>query len=85
MSCGIGHRLSLDPALMWLWHRMAVSATIQSLAWEFPYATGVALKGQKRKKLNLTLSMYSHMKLGGARLDGRTIDRKKRSPSTSNS
>ena len=35
---------SLDPALLWLWHRQAAAALIQPLAWEAPYATGEALK-----------------------------------------
>ena len=47
MSCGIGHRCSLDPE--WLWHRLAVVALIQPLAWECPYAAGAALKGKKKK------------------------------------
>ena len=36
--------------LLWLWYRPAAAAPIQSLAWEFPYAVGVALKSQKKKK-----------------------------------
>ena len=27
-------------ALLWLWHRPAAAARIQSLAWELPYAMG---------------------------------------------
>ena len=50
MSCGIGHRYSLDPALLWLWHRQAAEAPIQTLAWELPYAAGLALKKKTRKK-----------------------------------
>ena len=46
MSCGVGHRGSSDLALLWLWHRPAATALIRPLAWEPPYATGVALKGQ---------------------------------------
>ena len=38
------------PALLWLWHRLAAVAPIQPLAWEVPYATGVALKSEKKKK-----------------------------------
>ena len=30
--------------------RLAAMAPIQPLAWELPYAEGVALKGQKEKK-----------------------------------
>ena len=47
MGCGVGRRYGLDPALLWLWHRPAAEATIRSLAWEPPYAAGVALKRQK--------------------------------------
>ena len=50
MSCHVGHRRSLGPALLWLWHRLAATAQIGSLAWEPPYATGAALKKTKRKK-----------------------------------
>ena len=37
-------------ALLWLWHRPAATASVRPLAWEPPYAAGVALKGQKTKK-----------------------------------
>ena len=50
MSCGVGRRCGLDPALLWLWHRPAATALIQPLAWEPPYAADAALKGQKKKK-----------------------------------
>ena len=33
-----------DLALLWLWPRLAATAPIQLLAWELPYAAGVALK-----------------------------------------
>ena len=39
-----------DPALLWLWCRRAAIAPIRPLAWEPPYAAGVALKKQKTKK-----------------------------------
>ena len=35
-----------DPALLWLWNRLAAAAPIRPLAWEPPYAEGVALKRQ---------------------------------------
>ena len=35
-----------DPALLWLWFRLAASTPIQPLTWEPPYATGMALKRQ---------------------------------------
>ena len=38
-----------DLVLLWLWYRLAVVAPIQPLAWELPYAAGVALKRQKTK------------------------------------
>ena len=36
----------------WIWHgcRPATAAPIQPLAWELPYATGVAPKSKKKKK-----------------------------------
>ena len=46
-SRGIGCRCSLDPALLWLWCRLATPALIQSLAQELPYAAGAALKINK--------------------------------------
>ena len=39
-----------DPVLLWLWCRLAAVALIRLLAWELPYAMGVALK---RKIKNL--------------------------------
>ena len=51
MSCDVGCRHGLDLALLWLWHRPAAVAQIGPLAWEPLYALGVALKGQKTKKL----------------------------------
>ena len=51
MSCGVGHRHGLDPALLWLWGRLVAVAPIQPLAWEFPYATGVTLKNFKKIKM----------------------------------
>ena len=50
MSYGVGHRHSSDLALLWLWCRHATTAPIRPLAWEPPYATGVALKRPKKKK-----------------------------------
>ena len=51
LSCGVGRIRSLDPAMLWLWPRPAATAPIRLLAWELPYATGVALKRQKDKNL----------------------------------
>ena len=44
MSYGVGHRLSLDLELLWLWHRPAAIALIRPLAWELLYARCAALK-----------------------------------------
>ena len=52
MSCGVACRPSLDPALLWLWCRPAMVAPIPPLAWEPPYAAGVALKKTKDQKKN---------------------------------
>ena len=45
----------LDPALLWLWLRLASAAPISPLAWELPYVSGAALKieGKKKKKSKL--------------------------------
>ena len=32
--------------LLWLWRRSAAAAPIHSIAWELPYAMGVALKSK---------------------------------------
>ena len=50
VSCGVGHRHSTDPVLLWLWCRPAVVALIRPLAWELPYALGAALKHGEKKK-----------------------------------
>ena len=48
VSCGVGHRLGLDPALLWLWCRLSAVALIGPLAWELAYALGAALKKKKK-------------------------------------
>ena len=50
MSCGVGYRCGSDPAWLWLWHRLEATAPIRPLAWEPPYATGVAQEMEKKKK-----------------------------------
>ena len=52
MSCGVGQRHGLDLELLSLWCRPAAIAPIHLLAWEPPYATGSALKRQKKKKVS---------------------------------
>ena len=48
ISCGVGHRPSLDVVLLGL--RLVATAPIRPLAWECPYATGAVLKSKKKKK-----------------------------------
>ena len=50
MSCGVGCRRGSDLALLWLWHWLVATAPIRPLAWEPPYAVGVAPKREKRQK-----------------------------------
>ena len=50
MSSGKCHRCGSDLTLLWLWP--AAIAPIRHLAWEPPYAAGVALKKKKKRKPN---------------------------------
>ena len=50
MNCGVGCRHGWDPTLLWLWRRPATTALIRPLAWEPPYAEGVALEKAKKTK-----------------------------------
>ena len=51
MSCGVGRRRGLDPALPWLWLRLVATAPIRPLAWEPPWEHGSGpRKGKKTKK-----------------------------------
>ena len=46
----MGRRRGPNPVSLWLWHRPVTTATIRPLAWELPYATGVAQEKAKRQK-----------------------------------
>ena len=46
----MGRRRGSDPELLWLWCRPAAVTPIGPLAWEPPYAMGVALEKAKRQK-----------------------------------
>ena len=46
----MGRRGGLDLLLLWVWYRLTAAAQIRPLAWELPYASGVALKRRGRKK-----------------------------------
>jgi len=50
VSCGVVCRCGSDPALLWLWYRLAATALIRPLAWEPPYAAGAAQEMAKRQK-----------------------------------
>ena len=43
-----------DPALLWLWRRLAATAPIRLLAWELPYAPC----GPKKKKEKEVLGSF---------------------------
>ena len=47
MSYCVSCRCGLDTALLWVWCRLAAASLIPPLAWEPPYAVGVALKRKK--------------------------------------
>ena len=54
VSCGVGRRHGSDLALLCLWRKSAATASIQPLAWELPFAMGVALKKKKREREKIT-------------------------------
>ena len=58
VSCGVGQRCGSDPVLLWLWCKPAAVALIRPLAWEPPYAMGVALKKQTKKNQKQTSHGY---------------------------
>ena len=49
VSCGVGCRHGLDPALLWQRRKLAATALIRPLAWDPPYAMSVTLKKKKKK------------------------------------
>ena len=48
-------QMKLRSPLLWMWCRLTAAALIQPLAWELPYALGVALKGKKTKNKKMLL------------------------------
>jgi len=67
VSCGVGCRCGLDPALLWLWRRLAATAPIRPLDWERAYAAGAALemaKRQKKKKIPKNNNNKKHISQG---------------------
>ena len=59
MSCVVGGRLDLDPALLRLWCRRAAAALIDPLAWEVPYVASTVLK-IKRNTANYKQHVLQH-------------------------
>ena len=59
MSWSVGRRHGLDLVVVWLCCRLGVTALIQALAWERPYAAGVALKRSKKLCRHLTVLLHS--------------------------
>ena len=55
MSCGVGCRRGSDLALLWLWCRPAATVLIGPLTCKPPYATGAALKKDKKGQKKTTL------------------------------
>ena len=76
MSCGVGCRCGLDPVLLWLWRRPAAVVPIGPLAWEPPYAAGVALKSkQKQKQKQSLLYLWGNPEVLRGKRDGRIRDK----------
>ena len=57
-SWGIGYRCGSDWSLLWLWYSLAATALIQLLAWEFPYATGTAVKRKRKDEIFAILKSH---------------------------
>ena len=60
MSRGVGCRCGLDLVLLWLWCRPAAKTLIRTLAWELPYAAGLALKRKNKKTNQKPVCSLSH-------------------------
>ena len=74
MSCGVGYRHRWDPELLWLRRRVVATALIQPVAWEPPYAVGVALEKTKRqKKKKKKKDVPHHMSLKKCKLNNTEV------------
>ena len=49
-----------DPELLWLWCRPGATAPIRPLAWEPPYAEGVALEKDKKTHAHMHARTRRH-------------------------
>ena len=52
-------KMQADPELLWLWCRLAAAAPIRPLAWDLPYAMGMALKSKINLKIKKTKSLLN--------------------------
>ena len=59
----MGCRLGSDPVLLWLWHRLAAIAPTRPLAWEPPYAVGMALKKTKDTHTPYTVPYVNYISI----------------------
>ena len=53
----IWHCRGLWCRLLWLWHWLAAIALTGPLAWELPYASGTAIKRQKKKNNKMAIRL----------------------------
>ena len=49
LSCSADHSYGSDPALLWLWCRLAAAAPMRPLAWKHPHVTGSAPKCKNKR------------------------------------
>ena len=59
--------------MLWLWRRLAAVALIHLLAWEPPYATGLALKRQKTPPPKKKKKKGDRKRLVGKEEDNRRV------------
>ena len=79
MRCGVVYRCGSDPALLWIWHRLAAGAPIRPLAWEPPYAMGATLEKAKRQKKEVSNPMgLNHFMQGWTHFEKKCIAKKLR-------
>ena len=50
--------------MLWLWLRPVAVAPIGSLAWEFPYAAGVALKKERERERKIGEACDNYQRRG---------------------
>ena len=67
VSCGVGCRCGSDSVLLWLWRKPVARAPIGPLAWEPPYAAGVAQEMAKRQKKKKVLLYLWVPRIGGGK------------------